>query len=57
MVGVPGSENAPAQSAVEVSEWGEIDLVLWPINDTMFVGKDAARGVLNLPRDRGVKEN
>ena len=57
MVGVPGSENAPAPSAVEVSEWGDVDLVLWPNNDTMFVGQDAARGVLNLPRDCGVKEN
>ena len=28
MVGVPGSENAPAQPAVEVSEWGDVDLVI-----------------------------
>ena len=57
MVGVSGSENAPAQSAVEVSEWGEVDLVIWPDNDTKNVGKHAARGVLNLPRDFGVQEN
>ena len=56
MVGVSGSENAPAQSAVEVSDWGEVDLVIWPDNDTKNVGKHAARGVLNLPRDCGVQE-
>ena len=57
MVGVPGSENAPAQAAVEVSDWYNADLVVWPKNDTKFVGKDAVRGALNLPRDCGVKEN
>ena len=27
-VGVPGSENAPAHAAVELSEWGEVDIVV-----------------------------
>ena len=37
MVGVPGSENAPAQAAVEVSDWYNADLVVWPNNDTKMM--------------------
>ena len=48
---------APAQPAVEVNGWAPVDEVVWPNNDTKFVGKDAMRGVLNLHRDSGVKEN
>ena len=39
------------QPAVEVNVWGAVDREVWPDNDTKFVGKDAVRGVLNLPRD------
>ena len=57
MVGGPESVIAPAQPAVEVNVWAPVDEVVWPNNDTKFVGKDAVRGALNLPRDCGVKEN